>query len=95
MGARLTLAIFIVFQVADGLITYTAVDIFGFGAEGNPLLRSWILLAGPGLALFGAKAIACGCSWVLFMAGRHKALAAVSILYLFGAVVPWLIHLSA
>jgi hypothetical protein len=92
---RLILTIFIVFQVADGLMTYAAIDIFGLTAEGNPLLRTWMMVAGAGPTLVGAKALACGCSWLLFVAGRHKSLAGLSTLYLFGAVVPWLIELSS
>ncbi len=43
--ARLTLAVFIVFQLADGLITYTAVDLFGLHAEANPLVATWMAVA--------------------------------------------------
>jgi hypothetical protein len=92
--ARLTLAIFIVFQIADGLMTYGAIGIFGFAAEGNPLLATWMLLAGAGPALFGAKLIACGCALVLYTLERHKVLAALTTFYFFAAVWPWLQHLS-
>lgn len=92
--ARLILTLFIVFQIADGLMTYAAVDIFGLFAEGNPLLRTWMLVAGPGPTLLGAKMLACGCSFVLFVTGWHRSLAALSAVCLFGAIVPWLISLS-
>ena len=77
--ARLTLAIFIVFQLADGLITYTAVDFFGPHAEANPLVATWIALAGAGPALLGAKLVACGCGLVLYRYGTHKVLAGLTI----------------
>jgi uncharacterized protein DUF5658 len=92
--ARLTLAIFIVFQLADGLITYTAVDFFGPHAEANPLVATWIALAGAGPALLGAKLVACGCGLVLYRYGTHKVLAGLTIIYLVGAVGPWLHQLT-
>lgn len=87
---RLTFVVFLVFQVSDGLITYGAVSVFGAAAEGNPLLRTWISLAGPGLALFGAKLLACGCGAVLYFLGITRALAALTALYAVAAIVPWL-----
>ena len=63
--ARLTLAVFIVFQLADGLITYTAVDLFGLHAEANPLVATWMALAGAGprsLARSWWPAAAASCS---------------------------------
>jgi hypothetical protein len=92
--AHLILTLFIVFQIADGLITYSAIDSFGFIAEGNPLLRTWMLVAGAGPTLVGAKVLACCCSFVLFITGRHRSLAGLSAVYFFGAVVPWLVRLS-
>ena len=53
--ARLSLLVFLILQASDGLITYGAVSVFGIQAEGNPLVASWMLIAGPGAALFGAK----------------------------------------
>jgi hypothetical protein len=92
--AHLILTLFIVFQIADGLITYAAVDIFGVLAEGNPLLRTWMLIAGAGPALVGAKLLACSGSLLLFVSGWHRSLAGLSLVYCFGAVVPWLVRLS-
>ena len=54
MKPRLWLAIFIVFQLADGVFTYAAVDRFGLQAEGNPILATWIMIAGAWPAVFGA-----------------------------------------
>ena len=90
MKPRLWLAIFIVLQVADGMLTYAAIDLFGTSAEGNPLLSTWIMLTGAAPALVGAKLMACACGAVLYVAGVHRVLLGLSALYLFGAVVPWL-----
>ena len=92
---RLVFTIFIVLQVSDGLITYGAVSVFGTSAEGNPLIQSWIHLVGAGPTLFGAKLLACGCGAVLYAIGIRKTLAALTALYLFAAVGPWLRILSS
>ena len=90
MWPRVLLAIFIVLQAADGLLTYAAVERFGLGAEGNPILATWMLLTGSEAALLGAKMLACFCGAVLYVAGVYHVLAGLSVLYLFAAVVPWL-----
>jgi hypothetical protein len=90
MRPRLWLAIFIVMQLADGILTYAAVERFGPAAEGNPILVSWIMLAGVTPALLAAKLVACACGGVLYAAGVHRVLAGLSALYLLFAVAPWL-----
>lgn len=90
MRPRLWLAIFIVLQLADGVLTYAAVERFGTAAEGNPILASWILMTGCVPALVLAKSLACACGGVLYAAGVHRVLAGLSALYLFAAIMPWL-----
>jgi hypothetical protein len=90
MRPRLWLAIFVVLQLADGILTYAAVDRFGAGAEGNPILATWIMLTGAVPALLGAKLLACACGGVLYAAGVHRVLVGLSALYLIAAVMPWL-----
>jgi hypothetical protein len=90
MRPRLWLALFVVLQMADGVLTYAAVDRFGTGAEGNPILVTWILMVGAAPALLGAKLLACACGGVLYAAGVHRVLAGLVALYLFAAVMPWL-----
>lgn len=92
---RLIFAVFLVFQVADGLITYGAVSIYGSMAEGNPLLRTWINIADAGPALLVAKLVASGCGGILYAAGFIRVLAALTAFYFFAALVPWLRLLSA
>ena len=48
------------------------------------------MLTGSGTALIGAKTLACICGTVLYLTGVYPVLAGLSVLYLFGAVVPWL-----
>ena len=90
MKPRLWLAIFIVMQLADGVLTYAAVNQFGAVAEGNPIIATWITVTGAVPALVGAKLMACACGAVLFVAGVHRILAGLTALYLLGAVMPWL-----
>jgi hypothetical protein len=95
MTPQLWLAVFVVLQVADGLMTYAAVGVFGPQAEGNPLLLVWMGMLGYGPALVGAKALACGCGVILYVFGVNRVLASLTALYLFGAVMPWLQVLSS
>lgn len=90
MRPRLWLAIFVVMQAVDGVLTYAAVARFGASAEGNPILATWIMVTGAMPALLGAKLLACACGGVLYAAGVHRVLAGLTALYLFAAVVPWL-----
>ena len=90
MRPRLWFAIFVVLQLADGILTYAAVQQFGSAAEGNPIVATWIVLTGAAPALVGAKLLACACGGVLYVAGVHRVLAGLSALYLLAAVVPWL-----
>ena len=90
MRPRLWLVLFVVLQFTDGVLTYAAVQRFGAGAEGNPILATWIVISGALPALVGAKLLACACGGVLYVAGVHRVLAGLSALYLIAAVVPWL-----
>ena len=91
---RLVFSVFILLQIADGLLTYGAVSALGSEAEGNPLLRTWMHIAGPGAALLGAKVLALGCGAVLYSLGITRVLGWLTALYLFAAVGPWL-HIYA
>ena len=90
MKPRLWLLLFVGLQLADGVLTYAAVERFGTGAEGNPILATWIMITGAAPALIGAKLVACACGGVLYAAGVYRVLVGLSALYLFGAVMPWL-----
>ena len=90
MRPRLWLLLFVLLQFADGVLTYAAVQRFGAGAEGNPILATWIVVTGALPALVLAKLLACACGGVLYAAGVHRVLAGLSALYLLAAVVPWL-----
>lgn len=89
MKRRVWLMVFVLLQLADGVLTYAAVERFGAEAEGNPILATWIMISGAAPALVGAKLLACACGAVLYAAGVHTVLIGLSALYLFAAVMPW------
>lgn len=86
---RITLALFLACQASDGLLTYFAVSALGHAVEGNPILATWMSLAGAGPTLVVAKLAASLCGVVLYAHGTHRALAVLTALYLLLAVGPW------
>ncbi len=93
--SRLMLLVFLVLQVFDGLFTYTAVHAYGLHAEGNVVISTWMTLVGPGAALFGAKTLAAACGILLYVRGVHKTLTLLTVLYIVGAIGPWLVVFTA
>ena len=88
---RLTLALFLVAQLFDGLLTYFAVGALGPDVEGNALLATWITMVGPAAALVGAKGAASLCGVLLYARGVHRGLMLLTFLYLVAAIGPWLV----
>lgn len=84
------LLLFLTAQGFDGLFTYIAVHAYGVHAEGNVLIATWMALVGPGAALFGAKTVAGACGLLLYARGLHRTLSLLTILYVIGAIGPWL-----
>jgi hypothetical protein len=82
-------ALFVVVQVADAFLTVAGVGRFGMSMEGNPVLLRSMMLLGPGATLLGAKFVALMCGAVLYRCERHLVLAVLTIVYVFGAIVPW------
>lgn len=93
-SSRLVLTIFVVLQVADGLMTFGAVRVFGPTAEANPVLQTWMQLLGPGTTLLTAKAVACAGAALLYITGRERTLGALTMLVVSLGVGPWLATLS-
>jgi uncharacterized membrane protein SpoIIM required for sporulation len=89
-SSRFVLTIFVILQVADGLITFGAVSVFGPGAEANPVLQTWMQLLGPGVTLLTAKTMACAGAFLLYCAGRERTLVALTTLLVSLGVGPWL-----
>jgi hypothetical protein len=89
-SSRFVLTIFVILQLADGLITFDAVRLFGPAAEANPVLQTWMHLLGPGVTLLTAKTVACGGAVLLYCAGRERTLVALTSLVVSLGVGPWL-----
>ena len=94
-SSRFVLTVFIILQVADGLITFDAVRVFGPAAEGNPVLQTWIQLLGPGVTLLAAKTLACAGAALLYFTGRDRTLIALTTLLVSLGVGPWLALLGS
>jgi uncharacterized membrane protein len=88
---RLTLALFLLAQVLDGIFTYVAVSALGTHVEANSLLATWMHLVGPATALIGAKMAASLCGLLLYSRGVHRGLMVLTLFYVFAAIGPWLI----
>jgi hypothetical protein len=90
-ASRVTLLLFLAVQACDGLFTYAAVSAYGVHAEGNVLIATWMALVGPAAALFGAKGVAAACGVLLYLRGVHRTLIVLTLLYLVGAIAPWMV----
>ena len=89
-----SVALFVAVQVADAFLTVAGVARFGLAIEGNPVLLRSMMLLGPNTTLWGAKFIAVLCAAVLYRCERHLVLTLLTIVYVFGAIVPWAVILS-
>jgi hypothetical protein len=83
------LALFVIVQIADGLLTVVGVERFGMAAEANPMVALSMILFGPAIALIAAKGIAIGGAVMLYRLSRHALLALLTLMYVVVAVVPW------
>lgn len=80
---------FLLAQATDGVLTYIGIATMGTSIEGNPLLASLMGAVGGGAALLGAKLLAASLGILLHLTGVHRIVAALTVLYLAAAVVPW------
>jgi len=87
---NLVVVAFLVAQACDGVFTYVGVRMYGTCIEGNPLL-GWMMGAmGQGLALAAAKGVAGAFGIALHLTAVHRLVAALPLLYIVVAIVPWL-----
>jgi hypothetical protein len=83
------IVLFLLVQAADGVMTYVGVTTLGLRVEANPLLATLMAVFGRGAALTGAKVVASGLGITLHLIGVHRLLAALTAVYVVGAVLPW------
>ena len=87
---RVILLVFLLLQLFDGVLTYTAVAVLGVVNEGNVLLATAMHAIGAGPTLVGAKTLASACGFLLYVRGFYAILSALTALYLLVAITPWL-----
>jgi uncharacterized membrane protein len=83
---------FVLVQALDGGMTFVGIHMFGPPIEANPLVAWYVSAMGPAFALCAAKLFAVGCGITLYLAARHRTLAALALTYVVAAVGPW-VHL--
>ena len=86
----IALVAFLIAQASDGVLTYVGVTSYGLHMEANPII-GWLMASiGQGAALATAKLAAGLFGIALHLSSVHKAVAALAVLYLAVAVLPWL-----
>src|SRR5580765_4951085 len=83
------LALFTAVQVLDAMLTRTGILRFGTGIEANPLLALSFAHFGMGATLGVAKLFAVACALVLHLRSHYLVLSVLTVLYVFGPIVPW------
>jgi hypothetical protein len=83
------LALFMAVQVLDAALTWTGILRFGTAIEANPLLAASFAHFGAGATLGAAKLFAVACAVVLHVRSHYLILSVLTVLYVFGAIVPW------
>ena len=86
-------------QTLDGLLSFWGLSRFGAHYEGNVLLYTLMQHIGITPTLLVSKLFAIIVIWLLFLLARRipwlpRALQGVAVVYIFGAVAPWLIFLT-
>ena len=80
---------FLLAQCFDGIFTYVGIALWGPAVEANPLISSAIAMAGPAVALLGAKLLAISCGIVLHLLHVHSIIGILTAVYVAAAIVPW------
>jgi hypothetical protein len=90
---NVALAIFLLMQCLDGLLTYLGVTAFGIGVEGNPIVAALMTELGHGVGLLSAKVVAAALGVCLHLYQIHSVVALLAGFYLTAAVAPWMVIL--
>jgi arginine exporter protein ArgO len=89
LGHQLVFAAFLLAQILDGVLTYVGVSVFGVAAEGNPILAWLMTKYGEAFALASAKVVAALCGVALYVLAVDRLLAALTLVYVGAAIIPW------
>ncbi len=80
---------FVSVQATDAVLTYVGVLHFGLAVEANPIVASSLMTLGPSTGLFLVKLSAIGCAAFLHAIAQHHVVGLLTIVFLLGAVSPW------
>jgi hypothetical protein len=83
------LALFMSVQVADAVCTANGIARFGPAIEANPLLSFLVGTWGIAGALVSVKIVAMIGGAFLHLKSQDLALSVLTVVYVFGAIVPW------
>ncbi len=83
------LALFLLTQAADAVLTCIGVGMHGFHAEANPLAARLMATFGLLPTVTGFKLVTSSIGVALHALGVHRVLALVAGVYLIAAVLPW------
>lgn len=92
--AAWALVFFAAIQVADGMMTVAGAAQYGTSIEANPLLFFLFGAVGTGVTIVGMKLFAIVCATLLHLREKYSALAILTVVYLFAAIVPWTVILA-
>jgi len=84
-----TLALFMSVQLADGVWTASGITRFGPEMEGNPLLYLLVTTCGMAGTLVSVKLLTMIGGAFLHFKSQNLALAWLTVIYVFGAILPW------
>jgi hypothetical protein len=85
---------FVLVQALDGAMSYMGVSLHGPDIEANPLVAWYLAAFGPAVGFAVAKLFAVTCGAVLYMTGRYRWVAILTVVYVIFAVGPWVGLLS-
>ena len=86
---HIVLAVFLLAQCLDGILTYMGVVAFGIDVEGNPIIVSLMTHLGHGLGLLSAKIVAGALGVLLHLFHIDSVVALLAGFYLTAAIAPW------
>lgn len=86
---NVALAMFLLMQCLDGLLTYLGVAAFGIAVEGNPIVAALMTQLGHEVGLLSAKIVAAALGVCLHLHQIHSVVALLAGFYLTAAVAPW------
>jgi hypothetical protein len=88
-SAQIVWLTFVLVQALDGAMSYVGVSLHGPDIEANPLVGWYLMAFGPAVGFTVAKLFAVTCGAVLFMTGRYRWVAILTVVYVIFAVGPW------